>query len=803
MAIFEKTLGAWLNLGRTDNLSSALAGSADACAAPVVSGAVLAVMSDSVSQCQALVGRLKNRDSENSESDVSLDWATAPESARKVFEALTDVSGGSANGALDAALADLINEPDCDNAHRRLESAVREWITSIPTGHGNLASHEEMVRVLSSLIRNLRESSYRELFAAHHRQTDSIGRRSNSKVDDVFVRLQSNHRRRSSDHPIEPTFLDFRGKTASTIEAALRRSGNLVILGEPRSGKSALLRHLAASCAESPATNALLPVLLRLSDLTGGEEIHIGASAAQFAADALNINMPESFFEDALVNGRCLVCLDALDEVSAGELHRVVKSVEQSARCYVDSYFIVASRIAVYEEEPLDECVLARYRILPMEADGVAAFVDTRFPDDSNRAQALRDVFDRRPGVKSNLSPVALLTLNSGPGDAGFPSNRFEFCELVLNMQVDNAGVKCGKTTPEERQTILNLLTAVARFLLDENRETINRDELRERAANLLLERRANAPVPICEDVTEAFEAAETFIGWSEERNGLFEEQRPGGGLFGFPHTIFRDYLFAKDIRDRNPKYGRNRVDCWEEIERHLTDDRWRDVILLLLGSLDGRYCTYLTEKILAASDEAVPEKPPPGIPAHLKLAADALANRATMSPELQREIVDRLVYIGKGNHPIYRSYTHAVQLLGEIRHLNELIPAALAGIATDASLSAENRYQAVWQLIGLGESELAIPILTAVVDASAISGTTHVAAAKRLASFGEQTAYLSLLTAIAGDPEYHPAGRLAAARDLGRMGDRDGAIALMTAIGEDAPTYNRDREHKWGGPLI
>ena len=192
------------------------------------------------------------------------------------------------------------------------------------------------------------------------------------------------------------------------------------------------------------------------------------------------------------------------------------------------------------------------------------------------------------------------------------------------------------------------LLTATAFFLHNENRETISRHQLEILTADFLLEGRGKADDPTRADMYQAYCEAEAFIEYAERRTGLLVEQDHGSGMFRFAHATFQEYLAAQDIHARHRNYRRHREGCWEEIKDHLTDPRWREVILLLLGSLDERYCTYLTEKILAAGDETVHQSDGRNLPGHLRLAADALANQAPMSSELQQEIVERLEIIDR-----------------------------------------------------------------------------------------------------------------------------------------------------------
>ena len=131
-------------------------------------------------------------------------------------------------------------KPDWDAAKSRLDDAVRKWSRERSEGAGNPPDHEETVKVLLDLIRNLREAAYRYRFAYKYRELDIIDRCDRSLVNDVFVRLRVERRAEASigqgnpesNRPIEripaPEYLDFRSMDCPTTgwpaDVALRQA---------------------------------------------------------------------------------------------------------------------------------------------------------------------------------------------------------------------------------------------------------------------------------------------------------------------------------------------------------------------------------------------------------------------------------------------------------------------------------------------------------------------------------------------------------------------------------------------------
>ena len=726
--------------------------------------------------------------SSNNPDEEKLELKVEPE-VKSIPMALAYELNKAATKELQDALVNLMDEPDWAKVKHQLQEEAEAWCREqIKDGKVGQLDPGEMREVLLSLISNVREAAYRELFAEHYRKIISVDRR--DRVEDVFIRLKADVQRDARGEIDEPEDLDFHGDTPIEIEVTLRRSNNLVILGEPGSGKSALLRHLAASCAESESANPLLPVFLPLTKYTGDQENIIADRAVAFAQTELQIHLPDHFFEDALGGGRCLVCLDALDEVPEGERQSIAGRVEafvaRSNRNNPNNRFIVTSRLAGYDEKYFDGKTFTRYVAEPMDDDGIAAFIKWRFAGDP-RAQNLLDVLEANPNIKALVSNPLLLTILNlvhQNAVAGLPLNRAGFYQQAVEILVADRDDEGKSIEPdEERQAIHKaLLTATALHLHEKNAEIIPRGELEQQAAVFFLEYEGK-PVPprTRKDRNDASRIAKSFIERAEQRNGLLVERTPGSGDFGFVHTTFREYLTAEEIKDRHSLYDWDREECWEEIKDHLTDPRWREVILLLLGSLDERYCTYLTEKILAAGDET---------DSFLQLVAEALANQAPMSSELQQEIVGRLEAHGKGRASWYR--LSAVNALSAIKHLPQMIVPALTSIATDLAVYSEIRVSAAEMLGRLGEGDTAIAILSAIATDQAVDAVTRVSAAEILGRLGERDKEIAILTAMAKDLTRDGRNHMSAVGRLLRLGE-DG-IAALTSIIHDPEVSGRVR---------
>ena len=805
MTIFEKTVGAWLKLARAD--AHRPADQSLGVAAPLLAG-----MSGSVPACQAFLQTIQISGGDQPEPVVSSGMDMPPDWVGNLFEILGDVRHKPSTDILDAELSNLVEEADWDMIQPRIDDAVGKWCRPRLDGVEDQPDHETTVEVLSCLVRNLLEAAYRVLIAGYCRRLVPLYRQDQSRVDDVFIRLLADPRQKAADTPGQQAQMDFRGKPAGEIEATLRQSDNMVIFGEQGSGKSVLLGHLAASCAESESPDALLPVFLRLVDLTGDQEMLLAEGAADFADDALGLILPKGFFIDALTSGRCLVCLDALDQVPVSERRRIVDQAEQWAQHYRESSFVVSSRLAGYAEAPFDERRFTRYAVQPMDEGGITASVDRALAEDPGSAQNLRDILDANPSLRplaSNPLLMSLLIMVYNEGSARSSLNGTEFWERASNILVAATGEEGATIGQGERHRSRTFLCSIARMLLDQERHDIGRVELEERATDFLLRHQSGTYALTGAYESEAAEQVKNLIARAERGTGLLVERGAGRGVFEFVHPLFREFLVAKGIRDRHQDYSADREACWEELQDHLEDDRWREVILLLLGNLDEGYCTYLTGKILAARYGTNHRRNGWSLPSGLQVAADALANQVPISTQLQDEIVRRLGSFARINDrrsidDYFSPFRLVIDALSAMRHMPEQVTDALTAIASDPESHLTCRAYAAGALLKFGDETTAKALLTDIASVRSDDIIVRVSAMRWLGELGQRTPAILSLYSIATDPVFDARARTSAAKGLGELGENAAAITLLTTVATDPAVHSVTRvsASRWLGEL-
>jgi hypothetical protein len=152
----------------------------------------------------------------------------------------------------------------------------------------------------------------------------------------------------------------------------------------------------------------------------------------------------------------------------------------------------------------------------------------------------------------------------------------------------------------------------------------------------------------------------------------------------------------------------------WQQIQPHLYEARWREVILLLLGRLN-RYDeppNVIFEKILREHDQFDDV-----IHRNLFLAAQCLADGISIRERLCNDVVDALLDFARAEPPKYVSLQDdAIVALGTLRG-NVRAGEGLLALAQDEKVDWWVRHAAAQALGKLGRADDAVRILLALAQ--------------------------------------------------------------------------------------
>jgi len=604
------------------------------------------------------------------------------------------------------------------------------------------------------------------------------------------------------------------------LEDALRAHTRLMVLGDPGAGKSTLLRYLALVAAHQvtedgrPKTESIghpspvigqerrLPILIPLRRFAASSQALVDFLYT-YAKQTYQLELPRGFFERALEAGRCLVLFDGLDEVTASDQRVEVRdAVTALATRYPKNRFVVTSRIIGYESAPLDRNTFAHHIIMPFNESEIATFIEkwyTARERDAHQANAQAEQLIRTIRQNDRLKKLAenplMLTIIAlvHRSEAELPNERvrlYDKCtEALLSTWEGVKGIPYDRERPhyKQRRRLLERLAFWMHTLEQaEGRQAeVKRGDLELKLTDLLCE---DEKLGLGRDAARA--EAQAFIELAKSRTGILVER--GDGIFSFVHLTFQEYFAACDLEAR---YVHNLDALWQQIQPHLYEARWREVILLLLGRLN-RYDeppNVIFEKILREHDQFDDV-----IHRNLFLAAQCLADGISIRERLRNDVVDALLKFARAKRPKYDALRYdAIVALGTLRG-NVRAGEGLLALAQDEKVWWGMRSAAAEALGKLGRGDDAVRILLALAQDEKVKEWVRRAAAEALGKLGRADDAVRILLALAQDEKVNADVRRAAAAALGALGKKLPQVALaLLKLASDRNAHVRDAAYR------
>jgi len=608
-----------------------------------------------------------------------------------------------------------------------------------------------------------------------------------------------------------------------TIEA-VRRHRHLVLLGEPGAGKTTWLYHTVQCLAEGKGeevgvTEPLLPVLVRLGPLSRRE----GSFPDRLRAvleNELGLSLPEDFFETwpgvAGARGWLLAC-DGLDEVGDRETRQnIVRWLEGLAEG--PHRVLVTSRPAGYEAVALKGDGFAIFELEPFGPEEAETFARRWFgvflPQEQAEAKAnalLQVARDR--GLAGLLSNPLLVTVMAVVfhEQGTFPNRRKDLYKDFIDVLLGEAEQRGLKEALErelhdgQRAADLVLMTPA---LLEAVALAAHREGVADEATL------AAAVACLLADEMPQRTADRVAVRWLRVIGRWSGVLVARGGGYEFLHPTFREHLAARALAE---DYKGAPDGLWAELEPHILDDEWAEVIPLALAHLDD--ATPLLERLLAANAGDEKWQRP------LFRAAAALAEGAVGEEAVRRRVVDGLEHLARAKdwwqweeeeaspHDAIRAWSQlegepyaakrlltlardervdlwtredAAEALGKLGWTDAAAPILLALACDDERADPLVRGDAAAALGGLGRVDEAAQAWLAIAHDEAVDEWTRGEAASALESLGRADEAAQVWLALAHDEDVDLKVRTWAARALDKLGRTDEAVQAWLALACD-----------------
>jgi len=423
-------------------------------------------------------------------------------------------------------------------------------------------------------------------------------------------RQQDQYRRAYFDQPLRPVL----------EVCADPQAQRLVLLGDPGSGKSSLLRYLALNWARTEDINQRytrpLPLLIELRDYHRWE-CPSARGFPRYLHEASTWHRLNQHTLDWLLKqpGRVVVLLDGLDEVfDPVDRERVVDDIHRFSNDYPGTRILVTSRVVGYKAERLRDAGFRDYMLQDLDdrvqiPDFLARWHQVTFTDPNEaapkRERLAKAIRDSRPIAQLAGNPLLLTLMAIINRYQELPRDRSMLYEKAAEVLLQQWDTERGlQDFPDlSREIDLRAKTSILRRVATRMQTGEGNGG---KAANII---QGEALIDLverylCEELrfTQARAAAQALVRQLRERNFILCFL--GADTYAFVHRTFLEYFCATDHVHRFEKEKSLTLDGLIGVfVEHCRDDDWREVLRLICGQIDETFVGQIVESLAGRVD--------------------------------------------------------------------------------------------------------------------------------------------------------------------------------------------------------
>jgi predicted NACHT family NTPase len=383
---------------------------------------------------------------------------------------------------------------------------------------------------------------------------------------------------------------------------AVSRYSKLMVLGKPGSGKTTFLQWVAIKCNLGEFQLNRVPIFIRLKNFADDTRRNDSEFRLlnYISEDFVSCGADKSVIETILTQGKALILLDGLDEVSEEDDNEVIPQIRRFIEKYFKNQYIITCRIAAqnyrFTQEKFTDVEVADFKSEQVEAFAKKWFVAVA-KNDREKGEATARQFIEKLSQPENqqilelaVTPILLNLACLVCKEKGeFPSKRSKLYEQGLDILLVRWD-ESRRITREDADPNLSLehkielLSQIAAITFEKSHYFFEQSEVEQCIADYLrsLPNTKTDRATLQRDSKEILKAIEA-------QHGLFVER--ARGIYSFSHLTFQEYFTAKYfVYNLNPQ-------SLQVFSNKIINKSWHEVFLLAVGIVQNADLLLLSMK--------------------------------------------------------------------------------------------------------------------------------------------------------------------------------------------------------------